>query len=69
MGRESISRRRDGQVGAKGLRRAAGLEIARELEYLTSVEYDRLDAIATEAAKTVWGLLRKVSGAREVPVP
>ena len=44
------------------------LELARELEYLTPDDYQRLDAIATETAKTLWGLLRKVSG-QAVPVP
>ncbi len=36
------------------------IEIAKEVEYLTPQEYARLDAIATETAKTLWGLLRKV---------
>jgi len=36
------------------------LEIAVEMEYLSKGEYDRLDAIATETAKTLWGLLRKI---------
>ena len=38
-----------------------GLEIADEMGYLADGEYERLDGIATEAAKTVWGLLRKVT--------
>lgn len=37
------------------------LELAKELGYVSPAEYDRLDAIATETAKTLWGLLRKVS--------
>ena len=41
----------------------SALELARELEYLDVEEYGRLDAIATETAKTLWGLLRKVSDA------
>jgi len=36
------------------------LELASELECLTKDEYERLDAIATETAKTLWGLLRKI---------
>jgi four helix bundle protein len=36
------------------------LELASEMEYLTGDEYERLDAIATETAKTLWGLLRKI---------
>lgn len=37
------------------------LEIARSMEYLSGAEFQRVDAIATETAKTLWGLLRKVS--------
>lgn len=37
------------------------LELAKELEFFPSQEYDRLDALATETAKTLWGLLRKMS--------
>ena len=37
------------------------LEIARSMEYLSDVDFQRVDAIATETAKTLWGLLRKVS--------
>jgi four helix bundle protein len=37
------------------------LEIARSMEYLPEAEFQRVDAIATETAKTLWGLLRKVS--------
>lgn len=37
------------------------LDIARGLQYLTEAEFQELDAIATETAKTLWGLLRKVS--------
>jgi four helix bundle protein len=37
------------------------LEIARAMEYLSDVDFQRVDAIATETAKTLWGLLRKVS--------
>ena len=33
------------------------LELASELDCLTKDEYERLDAIATETAKTLWGLL------------
>src|SRR5712692_3260315 len=35
------------------------LELAKELGYLTPQDYERLDAVATETAKTLWGLLRK----------
>jgi four helix bundle protein len=37
------------------------LEIAHSMEYLSDAEFQRVDAIATETAKTLWGLLRKVS--------
>lgn len=37
------------------------LEIARQAEYVPEEEFQRLDAIATETAKTLWGLLRKLS--------
>lgn len=37
------------------------LEIARQLEYVTEEEFQSLDTIATETAKTLWGLLRKMS--------
>ena len=37
------------------------LEIADEMGYLPEGEYERLDAIATETAKTLWGLLRKIT--------
>ena len=39
----------------------SALELAKELEYLSSDDYVRLDSMATEAAKTVWGLLRKLN--------
>jgi len=38
----------------------SALELAKELEYIDPAEHARLDAIATETAKTLWGLLRKV---------
>lgn len=36
------------------------LEIAREMSYLSEEEYQQLESVATETAKTLWGLLRKV---------
>jgi len=38
----------------------SALELAKDLEYIDAADYARLDAIATETAKTLWGLLRKV---------
>ena len=46
------------------------LELALELECFTKEEYERLDAIATETAKTLWGLLRKIGDtANRFPSP
>jgi four helix bundle protein len=39
----------------------SALELAKDLGYLSTADYDRLAAIAIETSKTVWGLLRKVS--------
>jgi four helix bundle protein len=46
------------------------LELASDLGCLTKDEYERLDAIATETAKTLWGLLRKIGdSANRFPAP
>ena len=39
------------------------IEIARELEYLPAVDYGRLEALTSETGRTLWGLLKRVSGA------
>ena len=39
------------------------LEIARDLEYLQPADYGRLEALATETSKTLYGLLRKIGDA------
>jgi four helix bundle protein len=39
----------------------SALEISDEMGYLPDGEFERLDAIATETAKTLWGLLRKIT--------
>jgi len=39
------------------------IEMARELEYLTAADYGRLEALVTETGRTLWGLLKKISGA------
>ncbi len=39
------------------------LEIALELEYVSPDHYAQLEAVSTETAKTLYGLLRKISGA------
>jgi four helix bundle protein len=37
------------------------LGIAQQLEYLDPADYGRLEALATETGKTLFGLLRKIS--------
>lgn len=37
------------------------IEIARELEYVSPAEFGRLEALANETGKTLFGLLRKIS--------
>jgi len=37
------------------------LELANEQAFFDPSEFERLDAMATETAKTLWGLLRKMS--------
>jgi four helix bundle protein len=39
------------------------IEIARDLEYVRPAEFGRLEALANETGRTLYGLLRKVSGA------
>src|SRR6266850_4411358 len=39
------------------------LEMARELEYLSPVDYGRLEALTSETGRTLWGLLKRISGA------
>ena len=39
------------------------IEMARELEYMRPAEFGRLEALVNETGKTLYGLLRKVSGA------
>lgn len=38
------------------------LAIARDVGYLQPAEFGRLEALATETSKTLFGLLRKISG-------
>jgi len=37
------------------------LEIARDVGYLQPAEFGRLEALAVETSKTLYGLLRKIS--------
>ena len=39
------------------------VEMARELEYISPAAFGRLEALVTETGKTLYGLLRKISGA------
>jgi four helix bundle protein len=41
------------------------LAIARDIGYLRPAEFGRLEALATETSKTLFGLLRKISQATE----
>ena len=43
------------------------LVMARDIGYLRAVEFARLEALATETSKTLFGLLRKVSQAVDRP--
>jgi carbamoyl-phosphate synthase large subunit len=44
------------------------IELARELEYIQPADFGRLEALVTETGRTLYGLLRKISGAaRRVP--
>jgi four helix bundle protein len=46
------------------------IEMARDLEYIRPAEFGRLEALANETGRTLYGLLRKVSGAAtRIPVP
>jgi four helix bundle protein len=45
------------------------LAIARDIGYVQPVEFGRLEALATETSKTLFGLLRKVSQASVRPTP
>jgi four helix bundle protein len=39
------------------------LEMARELDYLSPADYGRLEALTNETGRTLWGLLKRISGA------
>ena len=45
------------------------LSLARDIGYLRAAEFGRLEALATETSKTLFGLLRKVSQALDRPRP
>ncbi len=46
------------------------LGIARELEYISAADFGRLEALTDETGRTLYGLLRKVSGAAgKLPIP
>ena len=43
------------------------IAIARDVGYLRPAEFGRLEALATETSKTLFGLLRKISATSEPP--
>lgn len=47
------------------------LGLARDLEYIEPAEFGRLEALATETGKTLFGLLRKISASatKSTPAP
>jgi four helix bundle protein len=46
------------------------VEMARELGYISPTDFGRLEALITETGRTLYGLLRKISGAAaRVPMP
>jgi four helix bundle protein len=45
------------------------ITIARDVGYLQPAEFGRLEALATETSKTLFGLLRKISQAADRPKP
>lgn len=44
------------------------LGVAHDLEYLTPAEFGRIEALATETGKTLFGLLRKITQVSRSPV-
>ena len=47
----------------------SALAIARDVGYLQPPEFGRLEALATETSKTLFGLLRKIGQAADRPKP
>ena len=45
------------------------LVMAHDIGYLRAAEFGRLEALATETSKTLFGLLRKISQAADRPKP
>jgi carbamoyl-phosphate synthase large subunit len=46
------------------------IEMARELGYITPADFGRLEALVNETGRTLYGLLRRVSGAAgKLPIP
>ena len=43
------------------------LGVARDLEYVSPVDFARLEALSTETGKTLFGLLRKITQATRSP--
>ncbi len=47
----------------------SGMELAKEFGYVSPADYERLEALATETAKTLWGLLRRFADPTRHPAP
>jgi len=45
------------------------LSMAHQLEYISPADFGRLEALVNETGRTLYGLLRKVSGARPRTLP
>jgi len=46
------------------------LDVARDLGYVEAADFGRVEALATETSKTLWGLLRKISASADrAPAP
>jgi four helix bundle protein len=46
------------------------LDMAKELGYISAADFGRLEALTDETGRTLYGLLRKVSGAAgKLPIP
>ncbi|HEX4561328.1 MAG TPA: four helix bundle protein, partial [Gemmatimonadales bacterium] len=45
------------------------LGVAKDLEYIPSSDFARLEALATETGKTLFGLLRKITQVSRSTVP
>lgn len=61
--RESLDRARGSLAEVETI-----LEIARDIGYVSPVDYGRLEALATETSKTLYGLLKKAGSVPVTPM-